>query len=976
MKRILLLLSLASFGGLCSAQTFQLFFETFDGPTTIFDLNTASLGGTSGPNQWVINNQYLGGGIYPRTPSQDSTYFGTINGAPTSRYLHIADSGTPAVQNANYDPAAPSDAFAEIPGSYCTLGLTDVTFSFFYTCDGTDADFGQVYYRADGGPWTAVGLAKYNNRELWQYESIADPAFENVQDLQFGFRWVNAGGISSKSTSFSVDDVVLVATYDPLLNPIDLEVSSLSPDPVCRSSNLLIFWSLSQPMCEGQYQIELSGPGGAFPATPVSLGIFTIGSEATFGAVLTLPIPSATVPNPCYRVRIRRVAPLPVIVGEASVCFEIQDCPNTITTLQPPVTLDSNAVCVNSVIDIPFFSTGAFIAGNTYTAQLSDSSGSFDSFTVLGTLNSSATFNPALGSPPGMVSGLIPVVPPGCNYYIRVVSNLPATTGSVFGPFCIQECDIETNEVEDIFVCITETTGVTVEVPVGIHSFESLISYCDINEFVVEILDPMFFTQASYGDLGLVLADGDTTLLLTIPGLIDLLALGLDAGVWYMRINATCSSDQENSLGTLIHLTIGAPADDPPVLIPASTLVCEGGLASFTVTPYNIRSQYQFQFLPGGTPFIWGFNPILVNLAGFSGVLSLRVREINFGCPGPWSDTVSIDVIATPIVSITAPNPICTGDTILLSVPFFTETFYSWTVSGGTVVDTANNVIRMVFDEPGLYDIEIFGLNICGSGTGTRTIQVVESTPTDAGEDRSICIGQTVNLNAGNPGLLAYAWYLNDSLVSSISIYSLTPDSTTSLVVLGTNAEGCITKDTVWLFVEYPRTELQEALPICPGSSIELDAGYPGSTYSWQNVPDGQSGQEVTVRAPGDYSVVIFSPEEPCPVTLDFPVYEIIEVCEALLFVPNAFSPNGDGNNDFFSIYGEAVLQYQIQIFNRWGQLLYRSNDPAQINNPSAGWDGRYLGELQEVGTYIYHIVAVGGDGVQVERRGEIFLVR
>ncbi|MBI1192791.1 MAG: T9SS type B sorting domain-containing protein [Bacteroidetes bacterium] len=976
MKRTLLACLATLLALVSNAQTFQLFFETFEGSTSIFDLNTASLGGSTGPNRWVINDQYLGGGIYPRTPSQDSTYFGTINAAPNSRYLHIADSGTPAVQNANYDPTAASDAFAEIPGSYCTLGLTDVTFTFFYTCDGNASDYGQVYYRADGGPWTPVGLSKYNAKELWQFESIADPAFENVEDLQFGFRWVNNGGTSTESTSFSVDDVVLVATYDPVLNPIDIEITSLSPDPVCQASNLLLFWEISEPLCGGQYQIQLSAPGGTFPATPTSLGVFTIGDAATLGAVLTLPIPSTAVPNPCYRVRLVRVAPLPVIAGIASVCFEIQDCPNTITTLQPAVTLDSNAVCINSVIDVPFFSTGAFIAGNTYTAQLSDSTGSFASPVTIGTLSSSATFDPLLGSPPGTVSGLVPTVPPGCGYFIRVVSNIPSTIGAVWGPFCIQECDIETNEIEDIFVCITEETGVTVDVPIGVNIWESLIDYCDTNVFVVEVLETMFFTQVSYGELGLVVADGDTTVTITIPGLFDLLALGLDAGVWYMRIVSECSSDPENSLGTLIRLTIGAPADDPPTLTPAATLVCEGGLASFLVSPYNIRSRYQFQFLPGGTPFIWAFNPILVNLAGFTGELAIRVREINFGCPGPWSDTATIDVIDVPIVNITAPSPLCTGDTIVLSVPFFTETFYEWTVSGGTVTDTANNVIRMVFDEPGTYDVSIFGLNICGSGTGTKTLEVVASTAVDAGTDQTLCIGETITLDGSTVDILAYEWLLADTTASLNSLLTLQPDTSQFAVLFGTNAFGCIDDDTVFLTVEYPRTELRDSLPICPGGTAELDAGFPGSNYSWTAVPDGQTGQVVDVRAPGDYQVIVNSPDEACPITLDFPVYQVIDICEALLYVPNAFSPNGDGSNDYFTVYGQAVLEYQISVFNRWGQLLYTSNNADEVNNPSSGWDGRHKGELQEVGTYIYNIVAVGGDGFPVEKRGEIFLVR
>ena len=267
-------------------------------------------------------------------------------------------------------------------------------------------------------------------------------------------------------------------------------------------------------------------------------------------------------------------------------------------------------------------------------------------------------------------------------------------------------------------------------------------------------------------------------------------------------------------------------------------------------------------------------------------------------------------------------------------------------------------------------------MNICGSGTGTRTLEVVASTAVNAGTDPTICVGESITLNGSTPGILGYEWFVADTLADMGSLFTLMPDSTMFTVLFGTNEQGCIDEDTVFITVDYPRTELQDSLPICPGSTLDLDAGYPGSEYTWTNVPDGQNGQVVGVREPGEYTVVVRNPLEACPITLDFPVYQIIDVCAALLYIPNAFSPNGDGANDFFTVYGQAVLEYRILIYNRWGELVYSSNDASEVNNSSAGWDGRYKGEFQEVGTYIYNIVAVGGDGFPLEKSGEIFLVR
>lgn len=80
-------------------------------------------------------------------------------------------------------------------------------------------------------------------------------------------------------------------------------------------------------------------------------------------------------------------------------------------------------------------------------------------------------------------------------------------------------------------------------------------------------------------------------------------------------------------------------------------------------------------------------------------------------------------------------------------------------------------------------------------------------------------------------------------------------------------------------------------------------------------------------------------------------------VCVSLpliLFPPNAFSPNGDDVNDEFLVQGKYILSYEIQIFNRWGELMYESKDM------SKGWDGKYKGEICQPGLYYYRIYAKG----------------
>ncbi|PSL35047.1 gliding motility-associated C-terminal domain-containing protein [Chitinophaga ginsengisoli] len=90
------------------------------------------------------------------------------------------------------------------------------------------------------------------------------------------------------------------------------------------------------------------------------------------------------------------------------------------------------------------------------------------------------------------------------------------------------------------------------------------------------------------------------------------------------------------------------------------------------------------------------------------------------------------------------------------------------------------------------------------------------------------------------------------------------------------------------------------------------------------------------------------------------------------LYVPTAFTPNRDGVNDKFVVKSRGVAVYNIQIFNRWGQLVFSSN------NASVHWDGKFKGELQPAGSYV-HIVTYcffGQEKEKLMQKGAFTLIR
>lgn len=87
------------------------------------------------------------------------------------------------------------------------------------------------------------------------------------------------------------------------------------------------------------------------------------------------------------------------------------------------------------------------------------------------------------------------------------------------------------------------------------------------------------------------------------------------------------------------------------------------------------------------------------------------------------------------------------------------------------------------------------------------------------------------------------------------------------------------------------------------------------------------------------------------------------------IYVPNAFTPNGDGLNDSFGAIGEGIITYDMQIYNRWGSLVFEST------NPGKQWDGTFNNAPAESGGYVYKISAQGENKKPITITGNVTLV-
>lgn len=201
----------------------------------------------------------------------------------------------------------------------------------------------------------------------------------------------------------------------------------------------------------------------------------------------------------------------------------------------------------------------------------------------------------------------------------------------------------------------------------------------------------------------------------------------------------------------------------------------------------------------------------------------------------------------------------------------------------------------------------------------------------------------TLNLTITNPGTSVdirsacanFIWI--DGNVYTIST------NTATFTIPGGSYTGCDSIITLNLTID-PEIPIDlgedhylcdEAVTISPGSNY--------LTYTWS---DGTTGSSLTTAVYGVYGVSI-TDSYGC---VGYDEVAIIKDCPAHIWIPNSFSPNRDGKNDVFYATGENLENFTLKIFNRWGNLLFETNN---IDN---GWDGTYKGKLVASGFYVYLI--------------------
>ncbi len=238
----------------------------------------------------------------------------------------------------------------------------------------------------------------------------------------------------------------------------------------------------------------------------------------------------------------------------------------------------------------------------------------------------------------------------------------------------------------------------------------------------------------------------------------------------------------------------------------------------------------------------------------------------------------------------------------------------------------------------------------------------------DLGPDTTLCDGDALNFDITVP-TATYEWTVPDNDAAG-PLYTATGPGLYEVTATRTDII-CTTSDRVRLaYRPQPRLDLRGDTTICAGQLVELSASFPEAVSRWV---DGPNSDTIYVSQAGRYTAILEHP-------LRHP-HRFHRRFRGRLppgLPPFAFTPNGDGLNDFFAPLdgGDILSVNSFRVFNRWGGLVYTATDLPR-NDLSSGWDGRDLtGKPQPAGVSVYEANITFIDGSTLPFQGSVVLVR
>ncbi len=296
---------------------------------------------------------------------------------------------------------------------------------------------------------------------------------------------------------------------------------------------------------------------------------------------------------------------------------------------------------------------------------------------------------------------------------------------------------------------------------------------------------------------------------------------------------------------------------------------------------------------------------------------------IHYPCPD--TTTTFVRVVPPLVIPFSSDTILCAGATLSAENP--DALLYNWS--------TGETTPTITIDSAGIYSVTVANRG-CTASLDSFRVELYEPSHVNFGQDTTLCDLATLLLDATQTHPATYEWQDH----STNTTYTVLFDGEYWVVV----TDHCLgASDTIDVdYLHDFEVNLGTDTTLCEGDELVLTADLPFCTYRWQ---DGSTEPRFVVRQPGSYSVtatnLCYSHND--DIDIDY------EPCAQELWMPNAFTPNGDGLNDrFLPIFShpDEIEGFEMMVYDRWGSMVFLTKD---IN---AGWDG---GDKPE-GMYVWVI--------------------
>lgn len=441
-------------------------------------------------------------------------------------------------------------------------------------------------------------------------------------------------------------------------------------------------------------------------------------------------------------------------------------------------------------------------------------------------------------------------------------------------------------------------------------------------------------------------------------------------GVYSVQLIATSQQGCTDSLTLPDTITVHR---SPHISIVGDTAACTPAVINFSGQILNGSSlNWQWDFGNGQTAVVQ--NPASQTYITPTNYNVISKVIDNNGC----RDSVTKTLIIHPLPNINAGSDtkICQGNSTQLNATGAAT--YSWSPAVGLSSASIANPIAAPTDTT---TYVVRGTTQFGCvKDDSVTINVKQPFVLSVSQNDSLCVGESAQLSAS--GADQYTWSPATGLTNPNNASTrATPLTTTLYKVLAKDNDNCFTDTASVLIVVSPLPTVNAGndMTISGGTSAQMLASGSSNVVNWNWTPQYQltclncPNPQANPRTTTTYTVTA---KTAAGCTSQDQVTVFVTCDKGNVFIPNTFSPNGDGSNDRFYPRGTGIGTIRaLRVFNRWGELVYEKTN-FNPNDASAGWDGTYKGQKLSPDVFVYTCEVVCSNGNQLLFKGDVTLIQ